>query len=107
MKTRNIIKERGPHHGTWCGLEAFAWEYLLSHKRTGERFTAMYWVKDRVLEVRFCDGDGRTADWSVYRYKIAHHVLSLESAERIARRYADEILVEVNAAYAKEATNVG
>lgn len=54
---------------------------------TGE-FEAVYWPDARVLEVRFSVGG------FVCRDKIAHQVLSLSKAEVIARRWADQILVE-------------
>ena len=54
-------------------------------------FEAVYWPDARVLEVRCLVGG------FVCRYKIAHHVLSLSKAEVIARRWADQVLVEVEA----------
>lgn len=96
MKTLAMRKQTGPYHGTWLGREAFGWTYRLNSRSSGPRFTAMYWVADNFLELRYVHGDGRTADFSVFSHADRHNVRSLESAERTANRWVAQQIAEIN-----------
>jgi hypothetical protein len=61
-----IVKSDKPYKATWSGERAECTVHHFDSKRFGLRMVVHKWLDRGVTTYKFCDGDGRSDDFTVH-----------------------------------------